>query len=160
VALATVASVQAQIPIRLDSSPADARQRAGNGPMSLDEATSEPTSQPASRALPSPFDSPPFPLSDFLGPTIGAPDTTPDWAIQKLLNQTPLGKLMKEGRNKTYGWFSPGVNWSTSKDSNSPAAYPLDANRVLIDQVVLVTERALDTVQTDHFDWGYHVIAL
>ncbi|HUN80201.1 MAG TPA: outer membrane beta-barrel protein, partial [Phycisphaerae bacterium] len=161
VALATAATVHAQIPIRLDSFDEAPKPRAVKGPLSLDETTTEPaSSQPASRALPSPFDSPPFPLSDFLGPTIGAPDTTPDWALQKLLNETPIGKLMKDGRNKTYGWFSPGFNWSTSKDSNSPAAYPLVPNKVVIDQIVLVTERALDTVQKDHFDWGYHVLGL
>lgn len=130
-------------------------------PLSLDSPTSAPAeSGPASRSLPSPFESPPFPYSDFLGPTIGSPDTTPDWAVQKALSGTAIGKFMKDNRIKTYGWFSPSMNVSTSHDSNAPTAYCLVPNRPAIDQIVWVTERALDTVQTDHVDWGYHVLAL
>jgi hypothetical protein len=122
--------------------------------VALDEA------EPARRALPAPFNSPPFPFSDYLGPTIGIPDTTPDWPLQKALSGTPLGEFLKENRIKVYGWVSPSFNWSTSKKSNSPEAYALVPNRPELDQLVFITERALDTVQTDHIDWGFHVLAL
>jgi len=116
--------------------------------------------EPPRRGLPAPFPSPPFPFSDYLGPTIGIPDTTPDWPLQKSLSGTRLGEFLKDNRIKIYGWFSPSFNLSTSRYSNTPAAYDLVPNKPELDQLVFVVERPLDTVQTDHTDWGFHVLAL
>jgi len=96
-----------------------------------------PESTPASgrRAFPAPADEI-FPASDFLGPTIGVP-TDPG--------------------NRMYGWFDPGVLLATSKNSSYPLTYNNDPNMVNLDQLVLRVERQPDTVQTDHFDWGYRL---
>src|SRR5262249_20176739 len=137
-----------------------AHENSTHPPEPLSLASQPAATQPASRSLPSPFESPPFPYSDFLGPTIGTPDSTPGWPLQKALKNTRFGKVMDDQRIKYYGWVSPSFNWSTSKFSNTPTAYPLDPNRIVLDQVVGVIERPLDTVQTDHIDWGFHVLSL
>ncbi len=124
------------------------------------EAAASDDSGPPRRGLPAPFQSPPFPFSEFLGPTIGVPDTTPDYPLQKAFGPTKFGEFLKDNHIKLYGWVSPSFNLSTSHKSNTPTAYPLVPDRPELDQVVFVVERALDTVQTDHVDWGFHVLAL
>lgn len=116
--------------------------------------------EPPRRASPAPFQSPPFPLSEFIGPTIGVPDTTPDWPLQKSLSGTAFGQWLKENHIKMYGWVSPSFNWSTSHKSNAPLAYPIRPDHLELDQVILIVERMPDTVQTDHVDWGFHVLTL
>ena len=54
--------------------------------------------KPALRMLPSPLNSPPFPSSDFAGPLSGAPDSTSEYALTKLLNRTRIGDVLKENR--------------------------------------------------------------
>ncbi len=101
-----------------------------------------PTSTPETRrALPAPLD----PLftggggAEFDGPTIGVPT---DHGI------------------RVYGWLDPGIEESTSSSSNYPLTYDDVPNRVEMDQAVLRIERQPDTVQTDHFDWGFRVTGL
>ena len=127
-------------------------------------AASEPTSQPAAdanvpptRALPSPFDSPPFPFSDYLGPTIGAPDATSDFLLMNVLKHGLFGNALEESRIKVYGWVDLSMNVSTSQHSNIPLVYNIAPNRPALDQAVLRVERVPDTVQKDHIDWGFRV---
>jgi len=93
------------------------------------------------RALPAPLD----PIftggggSEFDGPTIGVP-TDPGFRV--------------------YGWIDPGIELSTSKHSNYPLTYDDVPNALQMDQFVLRFERQPDTVQTDHFDWGFRFTSL
>ena len=50
------------------------------------------------------------------------------------------------------------MNLSTSSAhpyGNSPAAYAEVPNPFQLDQLTLYVERTPDTIQTDHFDWGF-----
>jgi hypothetical protein len=103
-------------------------------PVVVPVASPAPASTPARRALPQPFDSL-FPSGgEFLGPTIGV--------------QTAAGV-------RAYGWIDPGLEISTSQQSNYPLTYNDVPNEPQLDQFVLRFERQPDTVQTDHFDWGF-----
>ncbi len=64
-----------------------------------------------------------------------------------------------KSRTKIYGWIEPGLNFSTSSKNNFPDSYTIFPNRLELDQAVIYIERLADTVQTTHFDWGYHVTA-
>jgi hypothetical protein len=117
---------------------------------------------PPSRTLPSPLNSPPFPNSDWSyggSPEIGAPDTNVPPLMQALYGGSNGGSW-EQSRIKAYGWVEGSFNLSTSRDSNYPAAYDIFANRIELDQAVLYVERLPDTVQTDHFDWGFHLTGL
>jgi hypothetical protein len=118
--------------------------------------------EPPRRALPSPLNSPPFPNSDWSyggSPEIGAPDTNVPPLMEALYGGAN-GDAWERSRVKVYGWLEGSFNLSTSHDSNYPAAYDIFPNRIELDQAVLYVERIPDTVQTDHFDWGFHLTAL
>jgi hypothetical protein len=118
--------------------------------------------EPPRRALPSPLNSPPFPNSDWSyggSPEIGAPDTNVPPLMQALYSGS-TGDAWERSRVKVYGWLEGSFNLSTSHDSNYPSAYDIFANRIELDQAVLYVERLPDTVQTDHFDWGFHLTGL
>ena len=110
---------------------------------------------PQKRGLPSPLDSPPLPSSDWGyggSPDIGAPDG----------NSYPLMTAINgaKSRSKIYGWIEPGVNGSTSSHTNAPEVYDQFPNSIQLDQLLLYVERLPETVQTAHFDWGYHFTAV
>jgi hypothetical protein len=68
-----------------------------------------------------------------------------------------------KSRTKIYGWFNGGFNVSTSNKgdgANGPAAYYVNPNRLVPDQQVLYIERLPNTVQTDHFDYGFRFASL
>ncbi len=110
-------------------------------------------SAPASRALASPLDSPPFPNSDWLGgPVIGEPDGTPDYPMQRAI----FGNSLDASRFKIYGWVDLSANASTSNNSNSPLTPTIVPNKFELEQLVLRIDRTPNTVQTDHADWGFH----
>ena len=107
---------------------------------------------PSKRGLPAPLDSPPFPFSDWGyggSPDIGAPDG----------NTYPLMSALglENSRTKIYGWVATSINFSTSAKNNFPVSYDIFPNKIELNQAVVYIERLPDTVQTDHFDWGYHV---
>ncbi|HXJ11465.1 MAG TPA: outer membrane beta-barrel protein, partial [Candidatus Limnocylindrales bacterium] len=109
---------------------------------------------PAKRGLPAPLDSPPFPSSDWTygGATdIGAPDGN----TYPLM--TALG--LENSRTKVYGWVATSINFSTSGHNNFPVSYDILPNKIEMNQAVIYIERLPDTVQNDHFDWGFHVTA-
>src|SRR5271165_3782350 len=109
------------------------------------------------RALPSPLPSPPFPDSDWLGfPLIGAPWTgAPSYPLERAVFGNHLGKDIH-----LYGWLNPSYNASSSRDVNAPLSYAFAANRAVLDQAILVFEKQPDTVQTDHVDTGFRLVAL
>jgi Putative beta-barrel porin-2, OmpL-like. bbp2 len=109
---------------------------------------------PAKRGLPAPLDSPPFPSSDWIyggAPDIGAPDGN-TYPLMSALN-------LENSRTKIYGWVATSINFSTSGTNNFPVSYDIFPNKIELNQAVIYLERLPDTVQNDHFDWGYHVTA-
>jgi hypothetical protein len=108
---------------------------------------------PARRGTPAPLNSPPFPGADWpIGGTVvmGAPDYQ-TYMLMQAINGN-------KSRFKIYGWFDIGGNASTSNKgrySNGETAYDVIPNSIQLDQAVLYFERLPDTVQTDHFDWGF-----
>ena len=57
-----------------------------------------------------------------------------------------------------YGWFDIGGDASTSNKgryANNETAYDVIPNSFQLNQVALYIERLPNTVQTDHFDWGF-----
>ncbi len=127
-------------------------------PATTQNATTAPvavTAPVTRRGPPSPLDSPPFPSSDWSyggSPDIGAPDG----------NVYPLMTALDgaKGRSKVYGWIAPGLDFSTSSKTNAPEVYDATPNRLELNQAIVYLERLPDTVQTSHFDWGYHLTAL
>jgi hypothetical protein len=115
---------------------------------------------PARRAMDAPFDSPPFPNSEWqlggVDEPIGVPDTNNTYPLEKALGCTKLGQWMQRNRIETYGWINPSANLSTSSFTNYPLSYATRPNRVEFDQFLFRIERLPDTVQTDHIDWGFH----
>jgi hypothetical protein len=108
------------------------------------------------RALPSPWQSPPFPNNEYQGfPLIGVPPSDAVYPLMKAIYGGPCGDEIKESRIKAYGWFNASGNYSTAKASNTPDSYWVAPNRFVLDQAVLRLEREPDTVQTDHLDWGF-----
>ncbi len=112
--------------------------------------------EPPRRAMPSPWDSPPFPSSEYQGyPLIGIPYSTTEYPLMSAIYGGPYGDAIKASRVKAYGWLNPSGNWSTSANSNMPSAYWLVANQPLLNQAVFRIEREVDTVQTDRIDIGF-----
>jgi Putative beta-barrel porin-2, OmpL-like. bbp2 len=116
-------------------------------------APAAPAPAPERRGTPPPLNSPPFPSADWpIGGTveIGAPDYG-TYPLMQAINGN-------EGRIKIYGWFDIGGNASTSNKgryANNETAYDVIPNSIQLDQVALYFERLPNTVQTDHFDWGF-----
>jgi Putative beta-barrel porin-2, OmpL-like. bbp2/Carboxypeptidase regulatory-like domain len=120
----------------------------------------DPADNPRRRGYPAPVDGPPFPFSDWPyggSPVIGAPWTQSSPFMQALWSG-PHGEAWKKSGVQIYGWLNAGCNVSTSHKSryaNFPEAYAEISDACLPDQQVLYIERQPDTVQTDHFDWGF-----
>ena len=75
----------------------------------------------------------------------------------------PGGDAWKRSGVQIYGWLNAGANVSTSKGhgySNFPEAYAERGNSIQLDQEALYIERQPDTVQTDHFDWGFRIASI
>jgi len=123
--------------------------------------TGEAEPAPARRALPAPWDSPPFPGSEYQGsPLIGVPVNSKEYPLMKAMSDTSLGDLMRANRIKAYGWINGSYNWSTATNSNMPSSYWIVPNSVILNQAVFRLEREADTVQTDHVDVGFRLTGL
>lgn len=126
-------------------------------------AANEP--QPAYRGYPAPESNPPYPFTTWpMGGTvaIGYPAAT-SYPLTTALQTGPNGDWWKKANIQVYGWVNVGMNVSTSKDGpypNAPAAYGQVANSVVLDQATNYIERVPDTVQRDHFDWGFRLTSL
>ncbi len=116
------------------------------------------SSEPTRRGTPRPLNSPPFPGADWpIGGTvvIGAPDYS-SYMLMQAINENKT-------RIKIYGWFDFGGNASTSNKgryANGETAYDVIPNSIQLDQAVLYFERLEDTVQKEHFDWGFRFTSL
>jgi len=133
----------------------------------LDDWRGGPTNgaAPAFRGNPAPVAQPPFPFGVWPyggSPVIGQPDTNLPPMMQALYDG-PNGWAWERSRIKIYGWVNAGFNVSTSNRgtfANAPASYYQISNSIQLDQATLYIERVPDTVQTDHFDWGFRVTNL
>lgn len=113
------------------------------------------------RALPAPWDSPPFPSSEFQGsPLIGIPSNTKEYPLMRALYGSSFGDKLRASRVKGYGWVNGSYNWSTNDNSNMPTSYWIVPDSMVLQQAVFRIEREVDTVQTDHIDIGFRVTAL
>lgn len=75
----------------------------------------------------------------------------------------PQAEGWKKSGIQIYGWLNFGFNASTSKQGhygNFPDAYDTVPNSIQPDQEVFYIERQPDTVQKDHFDWGFRLASL
>jgi hypothetical protein len=129
-----------------------------------------PAADPATafRGYPAPQENPPYPFTVWpIGGTvnIGQPFTisTP---LMTAIYGGESADAWKKSRIAIYGWASVGMNLSTSSDTsggkyaNAPAAYAQVPNSVQLDQATLYIERQPDTVQKEHFDWGFRLTNL
>jgi hypothetical protein len=120
------------------------------------EAPTEEKKEPKRRSMPSPWDSPPFPNSEYQGyPLIGVPPDNTRWPLMKALQGTWPGDALDSQKIRVYGWITAEGNWSSSRHSNLPDSYWIRANNFDVDQALIRVERNPDTVQTDHIDWGF-----
>jgi hypothetical protein len=120
---------------------------------------------PAHRGYPAPVSNPPYPFIDWpMGgtPLIGYPNAT-QYPLSTALQTGKHGDWWKKSNIQLYGWVDLGMNLSTSHTgpyANAPAAYSQIANSFTLDQATFYIERVPDTIQTDHFDWGFRLTNL
>jgi hypothetical protein len=127
-----------------------------------------------------PMSTPPMPFTDWpYGGTTTLGDNhtaSVDSPLMVAIQHTELGQAMGSAGIQMYGWVDVGGNISSvaktncgskagaqggcNYNVNSPAAYLYNANTVQLDQAVLYVERTPDTVQTDHWDWGFRFSAI
>jgi hypothetical protein len=95
-------------------------------------------------------------VSEYQGyPLIGVPYSTKAYPLRKALYDGPFGDAIRASRIKAYGWVNGSYNWSTSKNSHMPDSYWIVPKSLVLDQAILRLEREVDSVQTDHWDWGF-----
>ena len=134
-------------------------------------APSDPSAPPSRRSdtawPPTPQSSPPMPFTEWpYGGTQNIGVTRPnsvDSPLMVAIANTGLGKTMSDAHVQVYGWINGGGNISTNSvrpGGNAPAAYDYTPNTFQLDQAVVYIERLADTVQLDHFDWGFRFSAL
>jgi hypothetical protein len=111
-----------------------------------------------------PESTPPMPFTEWpYGGTTAIGVTRPnsvDSPLMVALGNTQLGVAMNAAHVQVYGWIEPGANLSTNTvrpGGNAPAGYDYTPNTVQLDQAVVYIERLPDTVQNDHFDWGFRL---
>jgi hypothetical protein len=113
------------------------------------------------RGLPSPWNAPPFPMSEYQGvPLVGVPVATKEYPLTRALYEGAFGDVLRNNRIRSYGWVNGSYNWSTNENSNMPTSYWIAPNSVMLNQAVFRVEREVDTVQTDHIDYGFRATAL
>jgi hypothetical protein len=127
--------------------------------------TPAPGAEPAYRGYPPVVSNPPFPFTVWpMGGTvwIGYNNAT-QYPLTTALQTGPQGDWWKKANIQIYGWGDLGMNISTSDAKpygNSPAAYAEAPNTFTLDQATIYIERTPDTIQTDHFDWGFRFTGL
>ncbi len=139
--------------------------RGGPDPAAAAPAAPAPGAEPAYRGDPPPESNPPYPFT--IWPQGGTPgigyNTATQYPLTTALQTGPNGEWWKKANIQLYGWADIGMNISTSTAKpygNAPAAYALVPNSVQLDQLTLYIERVPDTIQTDHFDWGFRITNL
>ncbi len=128
-------------------------------------AATAPGAEPAYRGDPPPESNPPYPFN--IWPEGGTPgigyNTSTQYPLTTALQTGPHGEWWKKANIQIYGWADLGMNISTSTAKpygNAPAAYAQIPNSVQLDQLTLYIEKVPDTIQTDHFDWGFRITNL
>jgi hypothetical protein len=123
---------------------------------------------PKYRGFPMPESNPPYPFNVWpIGGTewIGYPNAT-NYPLTTALYGSQHWQWLKKANIQVYGWANAGMNLSTSTQSaggkyaNAPASYNQIPNSIQLDQLTLYIERVPDTIQTDHFDWGFRFTGL
>lgn len=119
------------------------------------------------RGYPAPFTTPPYPFTVWpMGGTVTIgqpfPITTP---LMMAMYGNKSGDWWKRNNITMYGWANVGMNFSTSSQANgryanAPASYAQIPNSIQLDQLAFYIEKQPDTVQTDHFDWGFRLTHL
>jgi hypothetical protein len=114
-----------------------------------------------------PQSTPPMPFTEWpYGGTTTIGVTRPnsvDSPLMVALSNTQLGAGMNASHVQVYGWVEVGGNVSTNSvkpGGNVPVGYDYTPNTVQLDQAVVYIERLPDTVQNDHFDWGFRLSAI
>jgi hypothetical protein len=147
-------AVNPQQAVLLDPDASGKPKIAQNDPASTDSA-------PKRRGHPAPLDAV-FPSTEYIGIAgtlpIGVPDTDPEFPMEKAIYKV-LPELKKH-RIKIYGWVNPGMDYSTSRNSNIPQSYSVVPRRIELDQAIFRVERVPDTVQQEHTDWGFRATML
>jgi hypothetical protein len=104
------------------------------------------------RGLPAPLDAPPFPFSDWTyggAPDIGAPDgNTYPYNVRTQPREQPH-ESVRVGRGQ--------LHFQHLSPKQFSGLIRHFFNKIELNQAVVYIERFPDTVQTSHFDWGYHV---
>jgi hypothetical protein len=83
-----------------------------------------------------------------------------DSPLMVALGNTRLGAAMNDAHVQVYGWINSGANISSNSvkpGGNAPVGYDYTPNTIQLDQAVVYIERLPDTVQNDHFDWGFRL---
>jgi hypothetical protein len=120
---------------------------------------------PKYRGYPAPESNPPYPFTVWPyggSPVIGQPNTMLPPLMAALYNG-PNGEKWQASKVQIYGWIDAGFNVSSSDKpgfANAPAAYFVKPNTISLDQAAIYFERVPDTVQTDHFDWGFRLTSI
>src|SRR6202142_2469822 len=106
---------------------------------------------------------PPYPFTEWpYGGSTSLGVTRPssvDSPLMAALGNTAFGQSLNDNHIQIYGWINGGGNLSnnTVRGGNAPAAYDYNPNTVQLDQAVIYFERLPDTVQKDHWDWGFRI---
>ena len=109
---------------------------------------------------PMPFTEWPYGATTPLG--VSRPNSV-DSPLMTSISHTSPGLWLEKNHIQIYGWVNGGGNISSNNvkpGGNAPMAYMYTPNRVQLDQAVLYMERVPDTVQTEHFDWGFRLSGL
>lgn len=150
-ALLYIFLISSATPIFADQSPENSKDTATQSNQKKSKSKKK-DEEPKRCALPVPFDSI-FPSTEYLGPTLGVPNTDPIYPLTKnLWKDYPW---LKNNDIRISGWINPSGNLSTSNNSNTPESYNLVPNSVQLQQLVLKIQRTPDTVQRDHVDYGF-----
>ena len=76
-----------------------------------DDKKEDDSKEPKRRALPAPFQSPPFPSAEYQGyPLIGVPPDDTVYPLMKSIYDTDWGDWFKKKRIRLYGWFNGSGN--------------------------------------------------
>jgi hypothetical protein len=117
------------------------------------------------RGYPAPMSNPPWPFTVWPyggSVVIGQPNSS-STPLMQALYAGPHGKAWQDSRIQFYGWVNTGFNISSSNKpgfANAPAAYNQLPNSIQLDQATLYIERVPDSVQKEHFDWGFRLTSL
>jgi hypothetical protein len=83
-----------------------------------------------------------------------------DSPFMTAIANTDVGRWLYDNHIQIYGWLNGGFNLSTNStqpSGNGPIGYTYTPNVPQFDQGVFYIDRFPDTVQTDHFDWGFRL---